>query len=147
MMQKVGFWRGVELLGNKTHYTHRIPARWAERIAWLVTVEGVLGEPASASLRLRPQIAAMHTRNQEEDQRFSPGQVPLWADVPDSMLLDGAPGEVATHTLGPVNNDGSSCVLIPFRQVGGYWTRLGFDISTTAGDTGGFQVSVEAVLT
>lgn len=147
MMHKVGFFRGVQLLGNKVHTTHRIPARWAGEIDWLLTVEGVLGEPTSASLRVRPQIAAMHTRNQSEDARFETAtQGPLWTNVPDSMLLDGAPGEVATHTIGAVNNDGSSCLVIPFRQVGGYWTRLALDISTTSGDTGGFQVSLEAVL-
>lgn len=145
-MHKVGLYRGTQLLGNKVHTSHRIPARWAGQIAWLLTVEGVLGEPASASLRVRPQIAAMHTRDQEEDARFFPNQAPLWANVPDSMLPDGAPGEVATHAIGPVNNDGSSCILLPFRQVGGFWTRLAFDISTTAGATGGFQVSLEAVL-
>lgn len=146
-MHKIGFFRGTELLGNKVHYSHRIPARWATEIDWLLIVEGVIGAPASASLRVRPQIAAMHTRNQSEDTRFeSASQGPLWANVPDSMLLDGAPGEVATHTIGPVNNDGTSCLVLPFRQVGGYWTRLGLDISTTSGETGGFQISLEAVL-
>lgn len=146
-MHKVGFFRGVQLLNNKVHYSHRIPARWAGEIDWLLTVEGVIGSPASASLRVRPQIAAMHTRNQTEEFRFeSASQSPLWQNVPDSMLPDGAPGEVATHAIGAVNNDGSSCLLVPFRQAGGYWTRLALDISTTSGETGGFQVSLEAVL-
>lgn len=146
-MHKVGFFRGTHLLTNKVHYSHRIPARWANEIDWLLTVEGVIGAPVSASLRVRPQVAAMHTRNQTEDTRFeTASQGPLWRDVPDSMLLDGAPGEVATHAIGAVNNDGSSCIVLPFRQTGGYWTRLALDISTTSGESGGFQVSLEAVL-
>ncbi|QOC56272.1 hypothetical protein PP509_gp30 [Gordonia phage MichaelScott] len=147
-MHKVAWYRGTQLLGNRRHYTHRIPARWADEIAFLLTVEGVIGEPSAASLRVVPQIAAMHTRNQNEDSQFATTQTPLWRDVTstNSDLLDRNPGEVATHTIGPVNNDGTSCILVPFTMRGGYWTRLALDISTTAGETGGFQISLEAVL-
>lgn len=147
-MHKNGIYRSKELLGNKTTYTHRIPARWADQVYWLLTIEGTVGAPASASIRVTPQIAAMHTRNQLEDSRYeSSTQGPLWVNAPDSMLPDGRPGEVATQTIGEVNVDGSTCVVIPFRQVGGYWSRLAIDISTTAGDLGGFKISLEAVLT
>lgn len=146
-MHKIAWYRGTQLLGNKITYSARIPARWAKEIDWLLTVEGTIGSPTAASLRIIPQIAAMHTRDQLEDMRFqSTSQTPIWGPVPDTMLPDGAPGEVATRSLGDVNVDGSTALLVPFRQAGGYWTRLAIDVSTTGGDSAGFQISLEAII-
>ncbi|NKV28209.1 hypothetical protein GS921_00235 [Rhodococcus hoagii] len=147
-MHKNGFYRGQVFTASFA--TPRIPARWAKEVAWLLTVEGVTGAPTAASLRVTPQIAAMHTRNQLEDQRFTSTQDPLWQDINPydhrGMLPDGAFGEVATHAIGAPNNDGSTCLVIPKRQAGGYWSRLFFDMSFTGGTTPGFQISLEAVL-
>jgi hypothetical protein len=147
-MHKNGYYRGKVFTASFA--TPRIPARWADEIAWLLTVEGVTGAPTTASLVVHPQIAVMHSRNQLEDTRFSATQDPLWKNLTVAenrgMLPDGAFGEVATETIGAVNNDGSNCLVIPKRQAGGYWSRLYFDMVFTGGTTPGFQISLEAVL-
>jgi len=147
-MHKVGFYRGQAFTASFASF--RIPARWATEIDWLLTVEGVTGTPTTASLRVYPQIAAMHTRNQTEDSRFASTQDPLWLSLNPvehrGMLPDGTFGEVATETFGAVNNDGSNSLVIPKRQAGGYWSRLYFDMTFTGGSTPGFQISLEAVL-
>ncbi|WP_332645098.1 hypothetical protein [Aeromicrobium sp.] len=147
-MHKMGFYRGQSFTASFGSF--RIPARWATEIDWLLTVEGVTGAPTTASLRVVPQIAAMHTRNQTEESRFASTQDPLWLSLNPTehqgMLPDGAFGEVATEAIGAVNNDGSNSLVIPRRQLGGYWSRLWFDMAFTGGTTPGFQISLEAVL-
>lgn len=147
-MHHNGFYRGQAFTASFASF--RIPARWATEIAWLLTVEGVTGAPTTASLRVVPQIAVMHSRNQTEQSRFASTQDPLWVSLNpvehQAMLLDGAFGEVATESIGAVNNDGSNSLVIPKRQAGGYWSRLWFDMTFTGGATPGFQISLEAVL-
>lgn len=147
-MHKQGFYRGQAFTASFGSF--RIPARWAREVDWLLTVEGVTGAPTTASLRVVPQIAAMHTRNQNEESRFASTQDPLWVDLDPvqqpAMLPNGTFGEVATETIGAPLNDGSTCLVIPRRVMGGHWQRLWFDMSFTGGTTPGFQISLEAVL-
>lgn len=147
-MHKLGFYRGQTFTASFA--SPRVPARWAREIAWLLTVEGVTGAPTTASLRVYPQIAAMHTRNQTEESRFASTQDPLWTALDPyehkGLLPDGAFGEVATQAIGAPDNTGVNALVIPKRQAGGYWSRLYFDMTFTGGTTPGFQLSLEAVL-
>jgi len=148
-MHKNGYYRGKVFTASFA--TPRIPARWANEIDWLLTVEGVTGAPTFASMIVYPQIAVMHSRNQNEDTRFTSTQEPLWRSLDPiqnkGMLPDGTFGEVATQAIGPVENvTSANAIIIPKRVAGGYWTRLYFDLAFAGGTTPGFQISLEAVL-
>jgi hypothetical protein len=148
MMNKLGIYRGQQFTAS--FFSPRLIAREYREIAWLLTVEGFAGAPTTASLRVTPQIAAMHTRNQTEENRFQSTQDPLWQSLNPvehrAMLPDGAFGEVATETLGAPATDGTNTIVIPKRQIGGYVSRLSFDLLFTGGTSPAVQISLEAVL-
>lgn len=175
MNQRIGLYRGRQF--SSSFGSFRVPARWASQVAWLLSVEGVAGAPTACSLRVRPQIMVEHGRNQLEENRLSASQDPLWQDVTSfnsTLLLDGEFGEVAsidTVTALPSNaiaavdaastlagspfgsliattdTNAAGTIIIPKRTAGGYWQRLWFDMTFTAGTSPAFQISLEAVLT
>lgn len=173
--QRIALYRGRQF--SATFGSLRVPARWATQVAWLLTVEGVAGAPTACSLRVKPQVMVVHSRNQLEEGRFQSTQDPLWADIGahnSNMLLDGAFGEVASiDTLGALPSNtiaavdaastlsGSAfgsliattdanpagAIIVAKRTAGGYWQRLYFDMTFTGGTSPAFQISLEAVLT